>query len=117
MLFDSEYNKLNYQNNNLNKLINEYYDTVKFDNINNILTEEKIRENIRYDFQKKILLENLLDTQKDIIFEKNKEELTEIYKINLEYFSFNNKNHDVLRIILRIKFVLYGIDLTLRFYG
>ena len=101
LLFDLEYKKLNFQNNNLNSLINDYYDKVKFDNINNILEEEKIKINIRYDFQKKFLLESLLDTQKDIIFEKNKEELTEIYKINLEYFSFNNKNHDVLRIVLK----------------
>ena len=101
LLFDLEFNKLNYQNNKLNKLINEYYDKIKFDQINKILTEETIKKNIRYDYQRKILLENLLDTQKDIIFEKNKEELTEIYKINLEYFSFNNKNHDVLRIVLK----------------
>ena len=97
LLFDLEFNKLNYQNNKLNKLINEYYDKIKFDQINKILTEETIKKNIRYDYQRKILLENLLDTQKDIIFEKNKEELTEIYKINLEYFSFNNKNHNLLK--------------------
>ena len=97
LLFDREYNKLNYQNNKLNKLVDEYYEKVKFVKINSILTEEKIKENIKYDFQKKILLENLLDTQKDIIFEKNKEELTEIYQINLEYFSFNNENHDFLK--------------------
>ena len=101
LLFDQEYNKINYQNNELNKLTNEYYEKIKFDKINNILTEEKIKENIRYDFQKKFLLENLLDTQKDIIFEKNKEELTEIYKINLEYFSFNNNNHNFLKKILK----------------
>ena len=97
LLFDLEFNKLNYQNNKLNKLINDYYEKVKFDGINNILTKEKIKENIRYDFQRKILLEKLLDTQKDIIFQKNKDELTEIYKINLKYFSFNSKNHDLLK--------------------
>ena len=101
LLFDLEYKRLNYQNNELNKLINEFYDKAKFDKINSILTDEKIKENIRYDFQKKILLENLLDTQKDIIFERNKEELTEIYQINLEYFSFNNKNHNFLKKILK----------------
>ena len=100
LLFDQEYNKLNYRNNKLNELINEYYEKIKFNNINSILTEEKIKENIKYDFQKKFILESLLDTQKDIIFEKNKEELTEIYKINLEYFSFNNENHEFLKKIL-----------------
>ena len=97
LLFNFEYNNINYQNNKLNKLINDYYEKVKFDGINNILTKEKIKENIRYDFQRKILLEKLLDTQKDIIFQKNKDELTEIYKINLKYFSFNSKNHDLLK--------------------
>ncbi len=100
-LFNIEYNKNNFQNKRLNDLINEYYEKVKFENINQILKEDKIKENIKYDFQRKFLLENLLDTQKDIIFQKNKEELTEIYKINLEYFSFNFKNHELLTKILK----------------
>ena len=99
LLFDLEFKK-NYQNNKLNDLINDYYEQVKFNNIEKILTETKIKENIRYDFQRKIVLEKLLDTQKDIIFEKNKEELTEIYKINLEYFSFNNDNNNILKNII-----------------
>ena len=52
LLFDLEYNKINYQNNELNKLINEYYEKAKFDNINSILTEEKIKENIRRKIKK-----------------------------------------------------------------
>ena len=56
LLFDLEYNKIKYQNNELNTLTNEYYEKIKFDKINSILTEKQIKENIRYDFQKKFLL-------------------------------------------------------------
>ena len=56
--------------------------------MNEILDIDKIKKNIRFDFQRKIILEKLLDTQKDIVFEQNKDELTEIYKINLKLNSF-----------------------------
>ena len=101
LLFDLEYKKNNLNEKKLNNLINEYYENLESNKLNNILDKEKIMKHIRYDFQRKIILQNLFDTQKDIIFERNKEELTEIYKINLEYFSFNNNNHNFLKKILK----------------
>tara|TARA_Y100001936_G_scaffold104603_1_gene102840 strand:+ start:2367 stop:3455 length:1089 start_codon:yes stop_codon:yes gene_type:complete len=96
MLFDIEFNKTEVSNKKVDELVNDYYNNIKFNKINEILDIEKIKENIRYDFQRKIILEKLLDTQKDIVFEQNKDELTEIYKINLEYFSFNQNNNELL---------------------
>ena len=100
ILFDKEFNKSGTSNENVNELVNDYYNKIKFDKINEILDIDKIKENIRFDFQRKIILEKLLDTQKDIVFEQNKDELTEIYKINLKYFSFNEKNNEFLIEIL-----------------
>ena len=96
MLFDIEFNKTEVSNKKVDELVNDYYNNIKFNKINEILDIEKIKENIRYDFQRKIILEKLLETQKDIVFEQNKDELTEIYKINLEYFSFNQNNNELL---------------------
>ena len=100
LLFDLEYKKNNLNEKKLNNLINEYYENLESNKLNNILDKEKIMKHIRYDFQRKIILQNLFDTQKDIIFERNKEELTEIYKINLEYYSFNNENYELLKKIM-----------------
>jgi len=93
ILFDKEFNKSETSNEKINELVNDYYDKIKFDKINEILDIDKIKKNIRFDFQRKIILEKLLDTQKDIVFERNKDDLTEIYNINLKYFSFNKKNN------------------------
>ena len=100
MLFDIEFNKTEVSNKKVDELVNDYYNNIKFNKINEILDIEKIKENIRYDFQRKIILEKLLDTQKDIVFEQNKDELTEIYKINLKYFSFNKNNNELLLQVL-----------------
>ena len=100
ILFDKEFNKSETSNEKINELVNDYYDKIKFDKINEILDIDKIKKNIRFDFQRKIILEKLLDTQKDIVFEQNKDELTDIYKINLKYFSFNEKNNELLIAIL-----------------
>ena len=100
LLFDKEFNKSETSNKKINELVESYYNNIKFDKINEILDIDKIKENIRFDFQRKIILEKLLDTQKDIVFEQNKDELTEIYKINLKYFSLNQKNNKLLIKIL-----------------
>ena len=96
ILFDKEFNKLETSNNKINELVDDYYNKIKFNRINEILDIDKIKKNIRFDFQRKIILEKLLDNQKDLVFEQNKEELTQIYKINLKYFSFNEKNNELL---------------------
>ena len=100
ILFDKEFNKSKTSNKNINKLVDDYYNNIKFDKINEILDIDKIKKNIKFDFQRKIILEKLLDTQKDIVFEQNKDELTEIYKINLKYFSFNKNNNELLLQVL-----------------
>ncbi len=101
ILFDKEFNKSKTSNKNINKLVDDYYNNIKFDKINEILNIDKIKKNIRFDFQRKIILEKLLDTQKDIVFEQNKDELSEIYKINLKYFSFNKNNNELLLQVLK----------------
>ena len=100
ILFDKEFNNSEASNKKIIELVDDYYNKIKFDGINEILDIDKIKKNIRFDFQRKIILEKLLDTQKDIVFEQNKDELTEIYKINLEYFSLNQKNNELLIKIL-----------------
>ncbi len=100
IIFDKEFQKSESSNEKINELVNNYYDNIKFDGINQILHIDKIKENIRFDFQRKIILEKLLETQKDIVFEQNKDELTEIYKINLKYFSFNENNNELLLQVL-----------------
>ena len=100
ILFDKEFNKSKTSNNKINELVDNYYNNIKFDKINEILDIDKIKENIKFDFQRKIILEKLLDTQKDIVFEQNKDELSEIYKINIKYFSFNKNNNGLLLQIL-----------------
>ena len=96
LLFDKEFNNSENSNKKINDLVDSYYNNIKFDKINDIMDQHKIKKNIRFDFQRKIILEKLLDTKKDIVFEQNKDELTEIYKINLKYFSFNKKNNEFL---------------------
>ena len=100
IIFDKEFQKSESSNEKINELVNNYYNNIKFDGINQILHIDKIKENIRFDFQRKIILEKLLETQKDIVFEQNKDELTEIYKINLKYFSFNENNNELLLQVL-----------------
>ena len=105
LLFDKEFNKSETSNKKINELVESYYNNIKFDKINEILDINKIKENIRFDFQRKIILEKLLDTQKDIVFEKNKDELIEKYKINLKYFSFNkNNNEKLLKVLDKLNF-------------
>ena len=61
ILFDKEFNKSETSNEKVNELVDNYYNRIKFDKINEILDIDKIKENIRFDFQRKIILEKLLE--------------------------------------------------------
>ena len=60
------------------------------------LVKEELLKNVRYDYQRKLILESLLNIKKDsILREENK--ILNIYNIKLDYFTFNNeinKNFD-----------------------
>ena len=85
-----------------NKNIDDYYKEL----VNNklltykYLNQKNIKENIRYDLQKKLILEGLLKKQKNRIFQSNKDELYDIYEIKIEYYSYNQENYKKLEDLL-----------------
>jgi len=82
--------------NDFEKLINDKYNKY-FININKKNISEKIiKENIKYDYQRKLILENILAGKKNDIFNKNLNLLKEIYEIKIEYYSLNFKNYEII---------------------
>jgi len=82
--------------NDFEKLINDQYNKY-FININKKNISEKIiKENIKYDYQRKLILENILAGKKNDIFNKNLNLLKEIYEIKIEYYSLNFKNYEII---------------------
>lgn len=76
---DNFYNNFFYQYEISN---DESYFTEIFKN----LSKEIILKNIKYDLQKKNIIEEKLNKQKDIIFNNNKSELEILYDIQINYF-------------------------------
>lgn len=105
------------QNYSLNKSekekIYQYYENIysKYELLNDddiekkefiYIGKDKIIENIIYDYQRKIIIEKILNNKKEIIFSKNKLNIDEIYSIDLSYFSVDFDNKDKIKNFLQI---------------
>ena len=98
LLFDIVFNNNNNNNNNkLQNLVSDQYNNFFANQEINNISSEKIKKHIKYDFQRKIILETLLEENKKEIFDNNKDLNFNIYKIDLEYYSFNSKNLNILK--------------------
>ena len=121
LLFD-EFSK---KNNILvkNKILNDYFKTItnnyklknpkKFDKLISSLTNYKeiINKNIKYDYQRKLVIENSLNEKNLENYKKNEDEILNINDIKVEYFSFDKKNNFQLSDVK--KFINYNkIDET-----
>ena len=83
----------NYLNNILQKEITNLYEQITLNNndINNHLNTETITNNIKYDFSRKIVLENILDNYKDYIF-SNPKDINFIYNYKIKYITIPKQN-------------------------
>ena len=82
------------------KKLNDYFNAILINykkiSSNIQINKEELLKNVRYDYQRKLILESLLNKKKNnILREENK--ILNIYNIKLDYFTFNNeinKNFD-----------------------
>jgi len=83
----------NFLNNILKKeSANIYQDIILNNNdINNYLNLETIKNNIKYDFSRKIVLENILDNYKEYIF-SNPNDINFIYNYKIKYITIPIEN-------------------------
>ena len=83
----------NLLNNMLEKETNKFYDQIIFNNndIKNHLNDETIKNNIKYDFSRKIVLENILDNYKEYIF-SNSNDINFIYNYKIKYITLPIEN-------------------------
>ena len=86
----------------LKEIVDEYFENLNDIKIPDTLNEKKIKKHIRYDYQRKILIEKILNENRNKIFQENKEDLINIYEINLKYYSFNMKNYEILKNKIKI---------------
>ena len=100
---------------NLNeKTLNDYFNDILIDYKNKSshiqISNEELLKNVRYDYQRQLVLENLLNKKKNnILREENK--ILDIYDIKLDYFTFNYEiNNNLDQIMELIDF--NNIDLT-----
>ena len=83
----------NFLNNILKKeSANIYQDIILNNNdINNYLNLETIKNNIKYDFSRKIVLENILENYKEYIF-SNPNDINFIYNYKIKYITIPIEN-------------------------
>lgn len=90
--------------NNINDKIEEQYNLLnnKYDKLDkndqfkiiyNSLPKIFIKENIKLDIQRRLIIENELNKNKEIIFDNNFNEINNIYKIEIEMISLNKINN------------------------
>ena len=113
VLLYNEYSK-QYQLNIEEKVLNDYLNDILIQsNITSsemLITKNDILKNIRLDYQRKIILEKLLNNFKNKILKKENE-IINIYNIKLNYFSFNNSvNKTADQLLKLVNF--QNIDLT-----
>ena len=81
------------------------YENIKeinyFTNIFKDLTKDKINQNIIYDLQKKIIIEEKLNEQREIIFKNNTNELKILYDIHIDYFLIEKKLTEKIKEIIK----------------
>ncbi|MBO6465582.1 MAG: hypothetical protein HVK41_06040 [Pelagibacteraceae bacterium] len=90
------------------KTLNDFYNSLlinyKKEKSNIYISEEELLKNVRYDYQRKTIIENLLNEKKDSIL-KEEDNILDIYNIKLDYFTFNKDiNENLDKIIELIDF-------------
>ncbi len=70
---------------------NIYQEIILKNNINNSLNVDTIKNNIKYDFSRKIVLENILDNYKEYIF-SNPNDINFIYNYKIKYITIPIEN-------------------------
>ena len=87
------------------KILNDYFIRIltnyKKDKSNIYISEEELLKNVRYDYQRKIILESLLNEKKDSIL-REENNILDIYNIKLDYFTFNSDINENLDQILEL---------------
>jgi len=102
--------KINVNDKTLNDYFNNILINYKKTSSNIQINEEELLKNIRYDLQRKLILENLLNKKRNsILREENK--ILDLYNIKLDYFTFHNENNNNLDQILEL-IDFNNIDLT-----
>ena len=82
----------NFLNNILkNESENIFEEIILNNNINNYLNIETIKNNIKYDLSRKIMLENILDNYKEYIF-SNPNDINFIYNYKIKYITIPTEN-------------------------
>ena len=99
LLFDKYYNDLKIEKINYVFISEQFKDIKKSIDSNNDknikkifynLNEDEIKKNISFDYKRKLIIENELKLQSDIIFNNNLNEINNIYEINVKFLSINN---------------------------
>ena len=93
--------KININEKILNDFFNSILTSYKKEKSNIYINEEELLKNVRYDYQRKIILENLLNEKKDSIL-REENDILDIYNIKLDYFTFNNDINENLDQILEL---------------
>ena len=91
---------------NINEnIINDFYKSIltnyKKEKSNIYFSEEELLKNARYDYQRKLIIENLLNKKKESILREENNFLN-IYNVKLDYFTFNNDIEENLDQILEL---------------
>ena len=95
-----EYN-ININKKILNDFFNSLLTNYKKEKSNIYISEEELLKNVRYDYQRKIIIESLLNKKKEIIL-KEENNILDVYNIKLDYFTFNNDINENLDQILEL---------------
>ena len=87
------------------KILNDFYNNLltnyKKEKSNIDINEEELLKNVRYDYQRKVIIESLLNKKKESILRKENN-ILDIYNIKLDYFTFNNDINENLDQILEL---------------
>ena len=103
LLYDEHIKK--YEININKKTLNDFYNSIltnyKKEESNINISEEELLKNVRYDYQRKLILESLLNKKKNNIL-REEDKILDIYNIKLDYFTFSNEINKNLNETLEI---------------
>jgi len=93
--------KINIDENIKNDLFKVILKKYKKKSSNIIIREEELLINLVYDYQRKIIIESLLNKKKNDIL-RNENKIFDIYDIQLDYFTFNSDNEINLNHVIKL---------------
>jgi|TARA_B100001964_G_scaffold234746_1_gene293757 hypothetical protein len=102
--------KININEKIINKYLNDILLNDKKKSLNIIISEKDLLKYLRYDYQRKLIIENLLSEKRNSIL-KEENKVFDIYNFKINYFTFDNKIKYNLDQILEI-IDFNNIDLT-----